>query len=54
MSIFVISYGKLLVDNLRTLRVNVDELEKRLRMSGISTKMFKLGQSRIMANWDIN
>ncbi|PLS03354.1 DUF421 domain-containing protein [Neobacillus cucumis] len=32
----VISDGKLLVDNLRRLRVTVDDLEKRLRMKGIN------------------
>jgi len=35
-SIPVISNGKLLVDNLKTLRISVDDLEKRLRMAGIS------------------
>src|SRR5690242_2721105 len=32
----VISEGKLLVDNLKKLRLSVDDLEKRLRMAGIS------------------
>lgn len=32
----VISEGKLLVDNLKTLRISVDDLEKRLRMAGIN------------------
>ncbi|MEH7120004.1 YetF domain-containing protein [Neobacillus vireti] len=32
----VISEGKLLVNNLKTLRISVDDLEKRLRMAGIS------------------
>ncbi|MBT2656025.1 DUF421 domain-containing protein [Bacillus sp. ISL-18] len=32
----VISEGKLLLDNLRTLRISVDDLEKRLRMAGIN------------------
>jgi uncharacterized membrane protein YcaP (DUF421 family) len=32
----VISEGKLLVDNLKSLRLSVDDLEKRLRMAGIN------------------
>ncbi|WP_160723524.1 DUF421 domain-containing protein [Bacillus sp. USDA818B3_A] len=32
----VISEGKLLIDNLKTLRISVDDLEKRLRMAGIN------------------
>jgi uncharacterized membrane protein YcaP (DUF421 family) len=32
----VISEGKLRADNLKTLRLSVDDLEKRLRMAGIS------------------
>ncbi len=34
-SIPVISEGKLLVDNLKSIRLSVDDLEKRLRMAGI-------------------
>jgi uncharacterized membrane protein YcaP (DUF421 family) len=32
----VISEGKLMVENLKTLRISVDDLEKRLRMAGIN------------------
>jgi uncharacterized membrane protein YcaP (DUF421 family) len=35
-SVPVISEGKLLIDNLKTLRITVDDLEKRLRMAGIN------------------
>ncbi|GIP21150.1 DUF421 domain-containing protein [Paenibacillus sp. J22TS3] len=36
-SVPVISEGKLLYDNLKMLRISVDDLEKRLRLVGIST-----------------
>jgi uncharacterized membrane protein YcaP (DUF421 family) len=36
MAIPIISDGKLMIDNLRKLRISVDDVEKRLRMAGIS------------------
>lgn len=43
-SILVISEGQLMIENLKKLRMSVDDLEKRLRMAGIShIKDVKLG-----------